>query len=261
MKMTPAIIVVGSSADLSRPPSSFPSSCPGSPRRAALGYLRERTPLEEAGAADLRQQRLHLLPHPVRPHDRLGHRRRADRPLRRLRPGPAAPARHRAHRPGPLPGGRRAPGRLARGPLRQPALHPARIDHALLRVLRAREDQGADRLQAEPGLQGCRLPRRAAERVEGEGDRGLRGRPGAERRLAARAWCPSRGGTLPNPIPPPPPALARGHRIYQSFCIGCHGPIGDGMGPAQPYLYPPPLNFTLLKGPGASRAESCTTRS
>jgi cbb3-type cytochrome c oxidase subunit II len=53
---------------------------------------------------------------------------------------------------------------------------------------------------------------------------------------------------LPNPYPTTPAGLERGHMIYQQFCIGCHGPIGDGMGPAQPYLYPPPLNFTILKG-------------
>jgi cytochrome c oxidase cbb3-type subunit 2 len=57
---------------------------------------------------------------------------------------------------------------------------------------------------------------------------------------------------LPNPYPTTMAGLERGHRIYQSFCIGCHGPIGDGMGPAQPYLYPPPLNFTILKGRGIS---------
>jgi cytochrome c oxidase cbb3-type subunit 2 len=53
---------------------------------------------------------------------------------------------------------------------------------------------------------------------------------------------------VPDPYPTSRPALQRGHRVYQYFCIGCHGPIGDGMGPAQPHLYPPPLNFTLLKG-------------
>lgn len=53
---------------------------------------------------------------------------------------------------------------------------------------------------------------------------------------------------LPNPYPTTPGSLARGHKVYQDFCIGCHGPVGDGMGPAQPYLYPPPLNFTILKG-------------
>ncbi len=57
---------------------------------------------------------------------------------------------------------------------------------------------------------------------------------------------------LPNPYPTSEAGLKRGHRIYQSFCIGCHGPIGDGMGPAEAYLYPPPLNFTILKGRGAS---------
>jgi mono/diheme cytochrome c family protein len=53
---------------------------------------------------------------------------------------------------------------------------------------------------------------------------------------------------IPNPYPTTDAGLARGHMIYQQFCIGCHGPVGDGMGPAQPWLYPPPLNFTILKG-------------
>ena len=52
---------------------------------------------------------------------------------------------------------------------------------------------------------------------------------------------------IPNPYPTTDAGLARGHKIYQDFCLGCHGPVGDGMGPAQPYLYPPPLNFTILK--------------
>jgi cytochrome c oxidase cbb3-type subunit 2 len=57
---------------------------------------------------------------------------------------------------------------------------------------------------------------------------------------------------LPNPYPTTPAGLARGRKIYQDFCLGCHGPVGDGMGPAQPYIYPPPLNFTILKGRGIS---------
>ena len=52
---------------------------------------------------------------------------------------------------------------------------------------------------------------------------------------------------VPNPYPTSEAGLARGHKIYQDFCLGCHGPVGDGMGPAQPYIYPPPLNFTILK--------------
>jgi len=52
---------------------------------------------------------------------------------------------------------------------------------------------------------------------------------------------------IPNPYPTSDAGLARGHKIYQDFCLGCHGPVGDGMGPAQPWIYPPPLNFTILK--------------
>ncbi|MCP4630153.1 MAG: c-type cytochrome, partial [bacterium] len=57
---------------------------------------------------------------------------------------------------------------------------------------------------------------------------------------------------VPNPYPTTEAGLARGHKIYQDFCIGCHGPVGDGMGPAQPWIYPPPLNFTILKDRGIS---------
>ncbi len=64
------------------------------------------------------------------------------------------------------------------------------------------------------------------------------------------SWVPDGWRTLPNPYPTTPQGLQRGKRIYEGFCIGCHGPVGDGMGPAQPYLYPPPLNFTILKGRG-----------
>ena len=57
---------------------------------------------------------------------------------------------------------------------------------------------------------------------------------------------------LPNPYPTTRAGLARGHKIYQDFCLGCHGPVGDGMGPAHPHIYPPPLNFTILKRRGIS---------
>ena len=57
---------------------------------------------------------------------------------------------------------------------------------------------------------------------------------------------------IPNPYPTTEAGLARGHKIYQDFCLGCHGPVGDGMGPAQPYIYPPPFNFTILKNRGIS---------
>jgi mono/diheme cytochrome c family protein len=52
---------------------------------------------------------------------------------------------------------------------------------------------------------------------------------------------------IANPYPTTEVGLLRGQKIYQSYCIGCHGPIGDGMGEAEPDLYPPPLNFTILR--------------
>jgi cytochrome c oxidase cbb3-type subunit 2 len=52
---------------------------------------------------------------------------------------------------------------------------------------------------------------------------------------------------MPNPYPATGASLARGKKIYQQFCTGCHGPIGDGQGPAAGYLMPPPLNFTTLR--------------
>lgn len=52
---------------------------------------------------------------------------------------------------------------------------------------------------------------------------------------------------MPNPYPATEDALLRGKNIYQEFCIGCHGPVGDGMGEAEPFVYPPPLNFTTLR--------------
>lgn len=52
---------------------------------------------------------------------------------------------------------------------------------------------------------------------------------------------------MPNPYSPTPASLERGEAVYKRFCLGCHGPVGDGYGPAHPYIYPPPLNFTVLR--------------
>lgn len=52
---------------------------------------------------------------------------------------------------------------------------------------------------------------------------------------------------MPNPYPANEAGLLRGKKVYQDFCIGCHGPVGDGEGRAKPYLNPPPLNFTILR--------------
>lgn len=52
---------------------------------------------------------------------------------------------------------------------------------------------------------------------------------------------------MPNPYPPEEASLARGEKVYQVFCINCHGPVGDGKGIAAPNLMPPPLDFTTLR--------------
>jgi cbb3-type cytochrome c oxidase subunit II len=66
------------------------------------------------------------------------------------------------------------------------------------------------------------------------------------------AMVPEGWRMVPNPYPSTPAGQGRGRKLYQDFCLGCHGPVGDGMGPAQPWIYPPPLNFTILKGRGIS---------
>lgn len=38
-------------------------------------------------------------------------------------------------------------------------------------------------------------------------------------------------------------AAARGRRVYETWCIGCHGPEGRGDGPAARWLNPAPRNF------------------
>jgi mono/diheme cytochrome c family protein len=66
--------------------------------------------------------------------------------------------------------------------------------------------------------------------------------------------------TVPNPYESNEASIARGEHIYQEFCIGCHGPVGDGQGPAgiargpdgQLLVYPPPLNFTTLRRTGGA---------
>ena len=53
---------------------------------------------------------------------------------------------------------------------------------------------------------------------------------------------------MPNPYAATPAGLERGKKIYQQFCINCHGSVGDGRGPAARFITnPPPLNFTTLR--------------
>ena len=53
---------------------------------------------------------------------------------------------------------------------------------------------------------------------------------------------------MPNPYPATTGELERGKKIYQQECVNCHGVMGDGNGPAKPFMNPPPLNLTTLRG-------------
>jgi len=73
-------------------------------------------------------------------------------------------------------------------------------------------------------------------------------RSGADKNIAwLHEHIPEVWQNMPNPYAAAPENLERGHKMYQEFCINCHGPIGDGEGSAAPYLDPPPLNFTTLR--------------
>ncbi len=61
-------------------------------------------------------------------------------------------------------------------------------------------------------------------------------------KLVPRQWM-----TMPNPYAATQGSVQRGKFVYQQMCIFCHGPVGDGNGPAARYLNPKPMNFTLLK--------------
>jgi cbb3-type cytochrome oxidase cytochrome c subunit/mono/diheme cytochrome c family protein len=52
--------------------------------------------------------------------------------------------------------------------------------------------------------------------------------------------------TAPTSAAPPvtPALLGKGKTLFTSTCISCHGPKGDGKGPAGPALNPPAANFT-----------------
>ncbi len=38
--------------------------------------------------------------------------------------------------------------------------------------------------------------------------------------------------------------VAKGKQVYQTYCLTCHGPTGDGQGPVGKTLKPPPRDFT-----------------
>jgi cytochrome c oxidase cbb3-type subunit II len=71
---------------------------------------------------------------------------------------------------------------------------------------------------------------------------------GADRNIAwLHGQVPQPWRAMPNPYPATEEAVLRGQKMYQEFCMGCHGSVGDGQGQGAKYFDPPPLNFTSLR--------------
>lgn len=49
---------------------------------------------------------------------------------------------------------------------------------------------------------------------------------------------------VPRPLPASPELLARGQKIYTTYCVRCHGAGGAGDGVAAKVINPKPRNFT-----------------
>src|SRR4051794_374841 len=47
-----------------------------------------------------------------------------------------------------------------------------------------------------------------------------------------------------DPLPVTEDNLLRGKEVFLARCVGCHGPKGDGKGPAANFMSPPPADFT-----------------
>jgi mono/diheme cytochrome c family protein len=47
-----------------------------------------------------------------------------------------------------------------------------------------------------------------------------------------------------DPLPVSEDNLIRGKEVFLARCVGCHGPKGDGKGPAARFMSPPPADFT-----------------
>ena len=47
-----------------------------------------------------------------------------------------------------------------------------------------------------------------------------------------------------DPLPVTEDNLLRGKEVFLARCVGCHGPKGDGKGPAATFMSPPPADFT-----------------
>lgn len=95
-----------------------------------------------------------------------------------------------------------------------------------------------------PGLRNANKPPAAPAVVGPEGETGW---------LDPTEYPPERGYVLP-PVDPKtvltanPALLSRGKTLFEHNCTPCHGPTGEGNGPAAVTLNPRPRNFTQPQG-------------
>ena len=95
-----------------------------------------------------------------------------------------------------------------------------------------------------PGLRNANKPPAAPAVVGPEGETGW---------LDPTEYPPERGYVLP-PVDPKtvltanPELLSRGKTLFEQNCTPCHGPSGEGNGPATATLNPRPRNFTQPQG-------------
>jgi cytochrome c oxidase cbb3-type subunit I/II len=67
---------------------------------------------------------------------------------------------------------------------------------------------------------------------------------GTSRGAWREVFEPQNVGVSAMTIPTTPALVTQGREVYDEHCIGCHGPKGDGNGPAATFLFPRPRNFT-----------------
>jgi mono/diheme cytochrome c family protein len=90
----------------------------------------------------------------------------------------------------------------------------------------------------------------------GEGMR-WRANSSMPRHHMAMVWgIPVPYGALTNPLPKKRTTIERGAKVYAAHCAGCHGPTGQGDGPAGRGLSPPPGNLAWLAQMPMARQDS-----
>jgi mono/diheme cytochrome c family protein len=82
---------------------------------------------------------------------------------------------------------------------------------------------------------------------------GMMGGSAARNHAAMAGGVPAPYAKLANPLPKTAATVERGAKVYADNCASCHGPAGDGDGPAASNLNPRPANLAWLSRMPMSR--------